>query len=315
MQTLRLFCDVARHRSFSRAAAEHGITQSAVSQRMSQLEKKLGVPLLDRSVRPLELTAAGREFQRGGLDLLQRHERLEQKVSQFRQLEGHVHVGAIYSAGIDLLNHIRENFVREHPRVTVTVDYKRPDEVYDQVRQGRSDLGILSYPRHWREVSLVQLRDERMVVVCQPNHALAQQMEVDASQLADWPMVAFEPQLPVARHIRKYLRDNGVTPAVSNVFDNIDTIKSALMMAGCSGDMSILPRRTVLPEVAAGTLAVVELTPKLVRPMGIIYARRSGNGFTPVVQAFVNFLVQHAGPQVDVDRNDAPRPQLVGDQA
>ncbi|MCC7205272.1 MAG: LysR family transcriptional regulator, partial [Phycisphaeraceae bacterium] len=64
MQSLRLFCDVAGHRSFSLAAKKHGITQSAVSQRVGQLEKRLGVTLLDRSVRPLALTPAGELFLR-----------------------------------------------------------------------------------------------------------------------------------------------------------------------------------------------------------------------------------------------------------
>ena len=110
MHTLRLFCDVARHHSFSAAASDHGITQSAVSQRISQLEKKLGVPLLDRSVRPLELTEAGVVYLRGCLELVQRYEHLESRVCQLRQLEGCLRVDAIYSAGIDLLYDICEEF-------------------------------------------------------------------------------------------------------------------------------------------------------------------------------------------------------------
>ena len=74
----------------------------------------------------------------------------------------------------------------------------------------------------------------------------------------------------------------------------------------------------MLREVAARTLAVVELEPKLVRPMGIIHARRGGNGhvFTPAVRAFVDFLLEHAGPKVDaVDETAGRRAQLVGDRS
>ena len=320
MHTLRIFCAVARHSSFSLAAAEHGITQSAASQRVSQLEKKLGVPLLDRSVRPLGLTAAGKQFLDGSQDLLERYDRLQRNVSQLRRLDGQVRVDAIYSAGIDLLKHLRERFVAAHGDVSVTINYKRPDAVYDEVRQGRCDIGILSYPQRWRDVSVIPLRDERMAIVCPPDHPLAQHSQVHVARLSDLLMVAFEPEMPVGRRIRKYLRAHNVVPEVVNVFDNIDTIKSAVAVTsedGSVGVAAILPRRTVLREVSARTLAVVELEPKLVRPMGIIHARRGGKGqaFTPVVRAFVDFLLEHAGPNVDAVDDAASRPaQLVGDR-
>lgn len=316
MYTLRVFCSVASHGSFSLAAVEHGITQSAVSQRVSQLEKKLGTPLLDRSVRPLELTVAGKQFLDGSQDLLDRYDRLQHDVSLLRRLDGHVRVDAIYSAGIDLLKQLRERFVAMHGGVSVTINYKRPDAVYDEVRASRCDVGILSYPRRWRDVSVIPLRDERMVIVCPPNHALAQHNQIHVAQLNDLPMVAFEPELPVGQRIRRYLREHGVVPEVVNVFDNIDTIKSAVTVTSEGGGMgvtAILPRRTVLREVSAGTLAVIELEPVLVRPMGIIHARRGGNThvFTPAVRAFIDFLLEHAGPNVDANDDVASRSALI----
>ncbi len=301
MDDLRLFCDVARLASVSLAAQEHDITQSAASQRLGQLERQLGVKLLDRSVRPLRLTTAGEVFLRGCLDILDGYERLERKVAQLRELDGDVRVGAIYSSGIDLLSDVKERFEEVHPGVSVTVDYKHPDEVYDEVRQGRCDLGIVSYPQRLRNVGVIALRDERMAVVCRPGHALTldgAEAVVHASQLAEWPMVMFESELPVARHIRKYLKEHGVTPIVESVFDNIDTIKNAVAVTEA---VSILPARTVMREVLAESLAMVRLEPPLNRPLGVIHARRTGNApsFSPAVQGFVDFLVEHAGPKVD----------------
>ena len=87
MQTLRLFADVARCHSFSEAARLHGITQSAASQRISQLEKRLDAQLIDRSVRPLELTDAGRLFLQGCQSLIEHYDELEQRVR--RRAHGH----------------------------------------------------------------------------------------------------------------------------------------------------------------------------------------------------------------------------------
>lgn len=316
MHTLRLFCDVARHQSFSRAAAEHGVTQSAASQRISQLERRLGVTLIDRSVRPLALTPAGEMLLREGRELLERYDDLERRVSQLQaELEGQIAVDAIYSAGIALLNQVKTAFEAAHPGVTVTVNYKQPEEVYDAVRHGQCDMGIVSYPQTWREVGVIPLRDERMAVVCSPAHPLASRERVHASELAGQPMAAFEPGLPVWRRIRRYLREHGVAPQVASAFDNIDTIKSAVAV---TNELAILPRRTVMREVRAGTLALVELEPTLVRPIGIIYRRRRGGGpaFGAATRAFVDFLLQRAGPAVDLtgnaEANTTAAPQLVG---
>lgn len=299
MQTLRLFFDVARCHSFSQAAALHGITQSAASQRIGQLERKLRVTLLDRSTRPLALTEAGRVFLEGVGDVLDRYDRLEQKVSLLgEEPEGHVRVAAIYSAGIELLNQLSKRFEAEHPRIRVVLNYEKPDEVYRRVREGECDLGILSYPQRWRKVDIVSLREEIMAVVCGPKHPLARLKRVGAKELGEYPMVTFDADLPVGRRLRQYLREEGLTPQITNVFDNIDTIKNAVAV---TDRFSILPVRAVLREVGAGTLRVVELLPRMTRPIGVIMRKGSGNGgMPPAMRVFVDYLKDHAGPSVDV---------------
>ena len=328
MQNLRLFCDVVKHRSFSEAAAAHGITQSAASQRIGQLEKRLGAQLIDRSVRPLALTPAGELYLHEASELVERHERLEQRIASLgTQPQGHVSVAAIYSAGIGLLNSIKKQYVQRYPGVSVSLDYKRPNDVYETVRHGRCDLGILSYPQQWRGVEVIALRDERMAVVCKADHELAGRQQVQAVELARWPLASFETQLPVGRHIRRYLKDQHVKPQFTSVFDNIDTIKGALSV---TDQIAILPKRTVLREVAAGSLAVVDLEPLVVRPMAIVYRKARGNGrngnghgsaagagnvFSPPVQAFVDLLLHHAGPDaVEAEQAQVPGQQLTGDQ-
>lgn len=312
MQTLRLFCDVAGHRSFSEAAKKHGITQSATSQRVGQLEKRLGVTLLDRSVRPLTLTAAGELFLREVREIISRYDRLEQRVSAMGlEPTGEVSVAAIYSVGIDLLNEAKEAFEATYPAVRVQVEYAHHERIYEAVREGRSDLGMLSYPGHHRDLTVVPLRDEQMALVCRVDHPLAGRARIEASELAGLPMDAFEPKLPVARHMRRYFKEQGVSPRIVNVFDNVDTIKSAVAV---TDHVSILPRRTVLREVAAGTLAAIDLYPSLARPMGIICRRHNGSGtLSRAAHALIDFLLEHTGPNGDMvgTTTAAPPPRAV----
>lgn len=301
MQTLRLYLDVARLRSFSQAAARHGITQSAASQRIGHLEERLGVTLIDRSVRPLELTEAGELYHRGVEELIERYDRLERKVAALRpEPEGTLRVRAIYSAGIDLLEAVQERFEQAHPGVRIEIDYDQPEGVYQAVMDQQCDLGIVSYPDRWKKVGIVPLRDEVMSVVCAPGHELSRRAKVHASQLGTCDMVTFESSLPAGRRIRRYLREQGVVPQISHTFDNVDTIKSAVAV---TDRVAILPTRTVLREVGAGTLVSVKLEPALHRPIGVIFRRQGGGhgggGLHGAAQAFVDFLLQHAGPSVD----------------
>lgn len=312
MQTLKLFADVARHHSFSQAAELHGISQSAASQRIGHLEKKLGVTLLDRSVRPLAVTQAGAIFAQGCESLVRDYKELEAKVAGLkRNPEGLVRVSAIYSAGIDLLSRVRERFVAEHEKISVEIRYERPEQVYQSVRDGDCNMGIVSYPERWRKVDTIPLRDELMVVVCNPRHPIARLQQVDVKQLEAYEMVTFDTDLPVGRRLKEYFKDNGVKPRISNLFDNIDTIKGAVAV---TEQISILPKRTVIREVAAGALAMLPMTPRLVRPMGVIFKRRTRQGaaFPPEAQVFADFLVAHAGPAADEQQPKHPGHALMG---
>ncbi len=301
MQTLRLYCDVARHHSFSRAAAEHGITQSAASQRVSQLEKRLGVTLIDRSVRPLALTAAGEVFLRGCLELIEGYDQLELEVARLEPpLTGHIRVAAIYSAGIELLNRATEAFEKCHPSARVTITYAHPDEVYDAVRHDQADLGIVSYPERLREVGVIPLRDEAMALVVAPTHPLAGRGTLHPRELAGVSLVNFDDSLPAGRRIKRYLREHQAAVRISSTFDNIDTIKSAVAV---TEHAAILPRRLVEREVKAGALAAVALSPGLSRPVGVIYHRRhGGRDMSPAVRAFLDGLLKWAAP----DQSGAP---------
>src|SRR6202008_2327217 len=98
---LKVFCDVARCRSFSQAAQANEITQSAVSQIVSQLEKRMQVQLVDRSTRPLRLTSLGQTFYEGCRALLVQYTELEANIRSARtEIAGTVQVAAIYSVGL-----------------------------------------------------------------------------------------------------------------------------------------------------------------------------------------------------------------------
>ncbi len=271
LDAIQLFCDIAREGSISGGARLHGVTQSAASQRTMALERELGVQLIDRGRRPLQLTLAGEIYREGCREILDRYEQLKHQIAEpvgpAGAIRGSVRVAAIYSAGIDLLKRVAQQFEADHPEVRVRVDYHQPGTVHERVRDQRVDFGIISYPQRWRGLVAQPLREETMVVVCRTGHPLAACAVLGPAMLVNQPLVGFDSSLPIASQISTYLRRHGGNSAMSHTFDNIDTIKAYVSH---SDEAAILPHRAVAREVEDGVLTVIRLEPALSRLVAIV---------------------------------------------
>jgi DNA-binding transcriptional LysR family regulator len=289
LDTLRLYCDTVRLRSFSRAAASRGVTQSAASQAIRQLEEQLDAALLDRSRRPLTPTEAGQAFFEACRDLLQGFDKARADLAASRErVEGTVRVAAIYSVGLHDLSRHMQPFSAAYPQARVLLECLHPHKVVEAVLEGEADLGILSYPRGTRALEVLPLRSEPMVLVTHPTHRLARRRICLPADLAGERFVAFEQGLAIRKAIDRALRLRGVRVEVVMAFDNVETIKQAI---GINAGVSILPVPTVRKETEMRALAAVPLAlPGLVRPIGIIVRR--GRRLAPAVTRFIQQLHQ-----------------------
>jgi DNA-binding transcriptional LysR family regulator len=287
LDTLRLYCDVVRLRSFSRGAAANSVSQSAASQAIQQLEAELDMALLDRSRRPPQATEEGRGFYEACRTLLQGFDKARADLAASRQrVEGTVRVAAIYSVGLHDMSRHMQPFMAAYPQARVLLECLHPHKVVEVVVNDEADVGILSYPSATRALTVLPLRSEPMVLVAHPSHRLARRRLVSAADLNGEKFVAFDHDLPIRKAIDRALKQHGVKVEVVMEFDNVETIKQAI---GINAGVSILPRPTVLKEIGIRTLAAAPLAiAGLVRPIGIIHRR--GRRLTPAVAAFIDLL-------------------------
>lgn len=285
---LHLFKDIVQTGSVSRGASLNGISQSAASQSIQELEKDLRVPLLDRSTRPLTVMPTGKLFYEFCRDVLHRKEQFDAELQAVKgETLGTVRVAAIYSVGVSEMAGLEEEFSRRCPEATLAVDYLRPEKVYDAVMTDRADIGLVSYPVATREIAVIPWRLEEMVVAASPSHPLAERRVLAPRDLQGLDFIAFDEDLPIRREVDRFLREQGVEVEVIMHFDNIQSMKEALTL----GDgVSILPERMMHADVEQGRLAAIPLTAELHRPLGIIHRRRKH--FTPVAQEFLALLEQ-----------------------
>jgi DNA-binding transcriptional LysR family regulator len=301
-EALQVFCDIARCRSFSQAAAvqQPPLTQSAVSQIVHQLEKRLGVQLIDRSTRPLQLTPLGQAYYQGCKQLVECYLELEASIKQGRpQLTATVQAAAIYSVGLGDMGQYVERFTAEQPFARVHVEYLHSNRVVEKVRDGSVDLGLVSFPRKARDLVVLPWREEEMVLACPPGHPLARQTRVRLGQLSGEKYIAFDKDLGIRRQVDRFLRQQGVAVEVELEFDNIENIKKGIEIAG---GVALLPEPTLRQEVETGLLVARPLADcRFVRPLANIYRRQHRP--SPAAQRFIDLLLENGNGDAQKNGN------------
>jgi DNA-binding transcriptional LysR family regulator len=156
LEALKVFCDLAGLRSFSKAAEVNNLSQPTVTRLVHQLEERLGGLLIDRSKRPLQLTALGQAYYTGCKRLLEEY--IELEASLRRDHAGMaliVRIAAIYSVGLWDMGQYVERFEELYPHARVRIDYLHPKQVYERVLEGEAEFGLVSYPAGTRELDVL----------------------------------------------------------------------------------------------------------------------------------------------------------------
>lgn len=292
LRAVEIFCDVARLRSFSKAAAQHSVTQPSATQSVHQLEQRLGTKLVDRSQRPLELTPAGHIFFEGCNELLERFRSLEDEVRQLQdRVVGKVRVAAIFSVGLMPMKAFVQKFSERFPEAKAEVLYHHPDQVYDAVRHDAADIGIVSFPKPGHEFSCINWQHQPMQLVVSPRHRLATANEVTLSELSGESYIAFTPELPIRRAVDRWLGHAKIDVTIAQQFDDIEKIKRSVEV---DTGVSLLPAPTVEREVANGSLLAIPVVGEtLSRPLGIVH--RKHKSLPIAVRKFIDLLREQAG--------------------
>ncbi len=287
LKALKIFCDVVYRRSFSRAADDNGISQSGASQVVHQLERRLGVKLVDRSKRPFTLTPEGEAYYEGCRKLLERYEALEEEVRTLHEeVAGRVRVASIYSVGLHHMNRYLQDFLSQYPKANVRLEYLHPHRVYEAVENDQADLGLVSYPKSSRTIKAIVWREEPMVLVCAPGNPLAKRPRVGFKDIDGQAMIGFDADLTIRREIDRVLNQHNAEVRVIMEFDNIETIKRAIEI---DAGIGLLPQPTIVREVESGSLVAVPLaSDELIRPLGILHRRGKDLGVT--VRRFIDLL-------------------------
>jgi molybdate transport repressor ModE-like protein len=252
---MRSLLAVAEHGAITDAAVALGISQSALSRRMDQLEEALGAPLLERVGRGVALTPMGHLVIEEGRQLVQRYDRLKSRVHEHLRLDaGVVRVGGGATAVGFLLPRAIAAFRVKHPGVVFQVKEAGSRDIEAAVVRDELELGIVTLPTRSRDVEEKPLARDRIVLVAGKDHPLAQKARIDAQALNGQSLVGFEAGTAVRWLIDAALREAHVEV---NVVMELRSVAAILQMVETTGSLAFVselavtgaPARRALPAV------------------------------------------------------------------
>ncbi len=268
LDSAKIFCDLVELKNFSRTADLHGISQSAVSQQLAQLETTHKVQLINRKKRPLELTEAGQTFYRACKEILERYHQLHTELAALSKTSCKINLASIFSIGMHTLQSYVKKFMSIYPDVNLSIEYLDAKEIYARLLKGSVDIGVVALPKRERNLVVYDFENEGLAMVCSPDHPFSLSDEIDIHHLQGERFIAFAENVPTRQHIDGILKRFGVSVHVAMEFDNIETIKRAIEI---NSGISILPVSSAGAELSSGTLKAVSFTnERFYRPTGIV---------------------------------------------
>jgi DNA-binding transcriptional LysR family regulator len=287
IESLKVFCDLAETESFTKAAQINGVTQSAVSQQISSLERTFKSLLIERSKKKFRLTREGQVLYDYSKQIIQTYESLHSKLQELKDIiSGTIRVATIYSIGLHDLPPYIKKFMKVYPTVNVHVEYRRANQVYEDVLGNVVDLGLVAYPVKDAKLEIIPLRKEPLVLICHPQHAFSKLKAIKLKQLVGQKFIGFEPDIPTRKALDKILKEYDVS--VNNVmeFDNIETVKRAVEI---DAGISIVPRGTITQEISKQTLTALSIEDgDFFRPIAAIY--KKNKVLSPAMKQFLTLL-------------------------
>ena len=292
LRHLRYFMAVARHLHFTRAAAELHVAQPALSQQIAQLERILGVALLDRARRRVRLTAAGDALLVRAERILAEVEHAEEEMHAYAGvLRGRVALGTLPHVGAFLLPALLARFHRRYPGVEIALHEEATQQLAALLAAGQVDLALVhateaTLPPYLADPTMIlePLFTEDLVLGVAPGHALAGQARVALAELRDEPFVAFKSGSGLRRALERAASEASFAPRIVFESGDLGTI-CGLVAAG--GGVTLIPR-----SVAQTHQPAIKLVALSAPPLGrtVLLAWRGDRQRSPAAEACLAFI-------------------------
>ena len=292
LRQLQVFLSLAGSHSFSQTGQNLGLTQSAVSRAMAELEGQLNVRLLDRTTRAVLLTDAGELLARRVAPLLQElGDTLAEVADVGHAARGLVRVASSPTLSAALMPPCIAACSAQLPQVQLQLVDRLQQEVLAQVRNGDVHFGLVVEPPSLDDLAHIHLLHDPFIAVLPAGHPLAPTAPATLHwpQLQGQPLVLLDHASGSRRLMDAALARHGCGPDVCPVVQEVGHAATAFRMVEAGIGISIMPQLAIPPTGLPG-LAVAQLQPTVQR--AIMLVRRRQRSLPAAAQAVWDLMAQ-----------------------
>lgn len=258
LRQIEVFCQVADQHSFSKAANAVFLSQPTVSEHMAALERTLGTRLFDRVRGAVTLTRAGQVFYGYAQKMLSMQKEAVRALDDLKgAVRGELSIGGSTIPGTYLLPALVKTFRETHRDVRVTIRTGDSAGILELLSQGAIEAGIVGTRVRQRGIDATEIAKDELVVICPPSHAWARKKTLEPGELAAEPFVLRERGSGTRETMERQLSEAGAGPL--NVSVEVDSTEEAKESVKAGLGVSIVSRRAIVTELAAGVLAAVRV--------------------------------------------------------
>ena len=287
LRQLRVFEAVARHLSFSRAAAELHLTQPAVSMQVRALEEEAGLPLTEQLGKKIFLTDAGAELARQARLVAQQLAAAADALAAIRGLaSGRLAVGVVSTAKY-FAPRLLTLFRARHPGIELHLSVANRQTIVHQLADNVIDMAIMGRPPEELDTAADIFAPNPQVIIAAPEHALARKRKLVAADLVGDTFLIREPGSGTRSAMERFFLDQGIVLRHSFEMSSNETIKQAVM-AGMG--LSLISEHTIRLELQAGLLVRLPVAGlPLMRHWHVV--RLTEKQLSPLAESFRLFLI------------------------
>jgi DNA-binding transcriptional LysR family regulator len=282
---VQAFVALAERESFGKAADSLYISQGALSRRIRKLEDYLGVTLVDRTTRSLQLSRVGLGFLPQARRLLSELQGALQQIREMREVRGgDVTMACVPTVSVRLLPAVLEAYGASYPSNRVSVLDHSAEGVVKAVLERAAEFGIGIAGNHGPDIETEELLHDRFVLVCRKSHRLAKRPRIAWSELAGVPLI-----LPGTGSSNRPLLDDQLPSGIElRAKFEVQRSATAIGLAAAGAGAAIVPGLALQPAAYPMLAAIPLVRPAASR--AFVLLRHRGGSLSPAAEALVQIV-------------------------
>ncbi len=293
LNSLLVFHEVAKHKSFSKAAEGLFISQPAVTKHIRSLESKVGMGLIQRGKGGFALTEAGKILFRHTQKISSHLMEIENVLGNLQKNHhGLLKIGTTESYSKCLMPRLLSGFQSSFPSIKIALDVGNSEEIEKSLFVYKNDLGLIGVTKVSSKFESIPFLREELVLIVSPNHPLAKRETVSIKEIEKYPFIIRAKGSTTRRKILQALKNLDIHPALLIEAGSSEFIKQWVSEGR---GVSVIVKRIVEDEEKRGMIKTVPLVEKLYLEAAFLYLKEER--LNPAIRTFVHFI-EHKGAKI-----------------